>query len=137
MLELFHKCHLMGMDILKGKRIRGTLFCIKADRDPLDCPNVIYRTFLFKIGQSDMAVFLVDPDGGDWRRDFLDQRQPFFPVLLICPVDQVLQDRTSQASGIPCRHIVSSLPAVPCSAFPSTLSFRCVRMRANFFGSGA
>ena len=59
----------------------GTLLRIKADRDPLDCPNIIHRTFLFKIGQSDMAVFLVDPDGRDRRRDFLDQCQPFLSVL--------------------------------------------------------
>ena len=87
----FHKIHLMLMDVLKGECGRDTFLCIKADRNPLDCPNIVYRTFLVKIGQSDVTAFFINVDGFNGRRNFLNQSQPAVPVFFICMVDEFLQ----------------------------------------------
>ena len=95
MLKFFHERHLMGVDVLKSKGLRGALLGVEADRNPLDRPDVVYGTLLLKIGQRDMTMLLVDLDGSDRGRHFLNQRQPLFPVHFICPVDEVLKNRTS------------------------------------------
>ena len=70
------------MNVLKGKRGRGALLGIKAHRNPLDGPNIVYGTFLVKICQGDMAAGLINLDGRDRRGDLLDQRQFFLPDIL-------------------------------------------------------
>ena len=66
------------MDILKRKGVCVTFFCVKTDRNPLHCANVIDGTLLVKIRQRNMSGCLVNINGSDWSRDFLDQSQSVF-----------------------------------------------------------
>ena len=61
-LIVFHKNHLMFMDICKGKSIFCTFLCIKTDRNTLNRPNIVNSTFLIKICQRDLMTALVDVD---------------------------------------------------------------------------
>ena len=48
--EVLHKFHLMLMDILKCKTIHGAFLGIEADRNSLHRTDIVYCTFLVKIG---------------------------------------------------------------------------------------
>ena len=96
------------MDILQGKIIRITLFCIKADGNTLYHSDIVHCTFFFKIRQGDMSALLVYTDRCNGGGDFLYQGKILFPVALACLIDEVLQRGTAQASGIPGRHLPSS-----------------------------
>ena len=98
LFKLSHKPHLMLMDIGKGKDCFFALFRIEAYRNPLHCPDIIHRTFLFKIRQGDLSGILGDPNRRDRCRHFLNQCQPLFTVLFIAPVDQFFQCRTPESS---------------------------------------
>ena len=98
LFKLSHKPHLMLMDIGKGKDCFFALFRIEAYRNPLHCPDIIHRTFLFKIRQGDLSGILGDPNRRDRCRHFLNQCQPLFTVLLIAPVDQFFKCRTPESS---------------------------------------
>ena len=50
----------------------------KPDRYSLNHTNVIDRTFLIKICQRNMSGCLININGSDWSRDFLDQSQSVF-----------------------------------------------------------
>ena len=76
--KVLHKDYLMLMDILKRKGVCVTFFCVKTDRDPLHCANVIDGTLLIKIRQRNMSGCLININGSDWSRDFLDQSQSVF-----------------------------------------------------------
>ena len=110
LLKPLHKFDLMRMDILQGKGIYRAFFGVKADRKPLHCTNVIDGALLFKIGKSDLTMLLVHFDRCDRCGNLLDQRQSGIGVFLVCPVDHILQRRSSQASGIPCCHLNSKSP---------------------------
>ena len=99
----------MRVYLLQGEQVDRTLLGVKTDRDPLDGTYVVHRTLLVKIGKGDMPGLLVDRDRRDRRRHFLDQRQSVLPVLLVCHIDHFFQKGASEASGIPCRHILSLL----------------------------
>ena len=77
-LILFHKMILMLMYILKRESVCVAFFCVKTDRDPLHCANVIDGTLLVKIRQRNMSGCLININGSDWSRDFLDQSQSVF-----------------------------------------------------------
>lgn len=73
----------MRMDILESKRVCRTLLGVKADGNALHAADIVHRAFLVKIRQRDVAVFLINFDGGDRRRYLLDQRKPFFQISLV------------------------------------------------------
>ena len=77
LFKICHKLYLMRMNVLQGKRIGRAFFRIKADWHSLHSPNIIDRTFLFKIGQCNMAMLFVDLKRSDRRRDLLDQGKSF------------------------------------------------------------
>lgn len=62
LFKFSHKPYLMLMDIGKGKDCFFALFRIEAHGNPLHCPDVIHRTFLFKIRQGDLSGILGDPN---------------------------------------------------------------------------
>ena len=74
--KVLHKDYLMLMYILKRESVCVAFFCVKTDRDPLHCANVIDGTLLIKIRQRNMSGCLININGSDWSRDFLDQ-SPF------------------------------------------------------------
>ena len=86
------------MDIGKGKDCFFALFRIEAYRNPLHRPDIIHRTFLFKIRQGDLSGILGDPNRRDRCRHFLNQCQTLFTVLFITSVDQLFQGRTPESS---------------------------------------
>ena len=97
----------------KGKTMRHVaqipsfpraFFCIEADRDSLYCSDIIYGTFLFKICQRDMPGGFIHFNRSDRRRDFLDEGQSLFPVLLIGTIDKFLQSGASKPSAVPRCH---------------------------------
>ena len=49
LFKCLHKFHLMRMDIRKRKSIRRAFFGIKADRDALYCPDIVYSASLLEI----------------------------------------------------------------------------------------
>ena len=104
LLKLLHKLHLVLMDILQAEGIPVALLGVKAYGNPLHRPDIVHRTFLVKIGQGDMPVFLIYFYRRYGRGHLLYQGQSFFSVLFICPVDQILQGRTPKPSGIPDCH---------------------------------
>lgn len=104
LFKQLHKLHLMLMDILEAEGIGMTLLSIKAHRNALHRPDVVHRTLLVEVGQGDMPVLLINPDGGDGGGHLLNQSQPLLQILFICSVDQILQGGPPQASGIPGCH---------------------------------
>ena len=76
--KVLHKDYLMLMYILKRESVCVAFFCVKTDRDPLHCANVIDGTLLVKIRQRNMSGCLININGSDWSRDFLDQSQSVF-----------------------------------------------------------
>ena len=79
--KIFHKIHLMLMDVCQGKGIRSAFLGIKAHRQALYRADIVNSAFLVKIGQGDMAFILIDSDRGDRRGDFLDESQSVFLVF--------------------------------------------------------
>ena len=53
--KLFHKRHLMRMDILQCKTVHSTFLGVKAYGDPLHASNIIDSAFLFKIGKGNVS----------------------------------------------------------------------------------
>ena len=96
-LKILHKFHLMLMNVLKRKGVAVTLLGSEADRDALNCPDVIHRTFLIEICQRNMAALLINFDRRNRRRTLLNQREPLLSVFFIGPVDQILQRGTAEA----------------------------------------
>ena len=96
--ELLHELHLMLMNVGEGKGVLRAFLRVEADGQALHRTDIVHRTLLVKIGQGDVPVFLVDADGRDGRGDLLNEREPAFPVFFICPVDQLLQGGTPEAS---------------------------------------
>src|SRR5699024_6468039 len=80
LFKILHKGYLMLMDILKRKYICIALLCIKTYRYSLNSPDIVHRTFIFKIGQGNMPAFLINLYRGDRSGNLLDKRQFFFPV---------------------------------------------------------
>ena len=76
--KVLHKDYLMLMYILKWEGVCVTLLCVKTDRNPLHRANVIDGTLLIKIRQRNMSGCLININGSDWSRDFLDQSQSVF-----------------------------------------------------------
>ena len=64
--EVLHKDYLMLMYILKRESVCVAFFCVKTDRDPLHCANVIDGTLLVKIRQRNMSGCLININGSDW-----------------------------------------------------------------------
>ena len=85
--KVLHKDYLMLMYILKRESVCVAFFCVKTDRDPLHCANVIDGTLLVKIRQRYMPACLINLNGRYGRGDFLDQRQMPVPVAFIGMVD--------------------------------------------------
>lgn len=65
------------MHVLQRKCLHRTLLGVKAHRNPLYRTDIVHRTFLVEIRQSDMAGLLLNRDGGDRRRHLL-VRASFF-----------------------------------------------------------
>ncbi len=72
LLEFFHEIYLMFMNILKGEGIGSTFLCVKADRQPLYCADIIHGTLLPKISQCNLTMFLVHLNGGNGGRYLLN-----------------------------------------------------------------
>ena len=98
LIKHLQTANLKFMHIRKRKPISRTFLRIKTYRNPLNNPDVIHRTFLFKIRQGDLSGILGDPNRRDRCRHFLNQCQPLFTVLIIAPVDQFFLCRTTESS---------------------------------------
>ena len=90
MFKFFHEKDLMLMDILQGKGIRGAFLGIEADRDALDCADVIHRALLVEIRFFDQTGLLIKFQGSDRGGDLLDQGQAVLLIFFIGAVDQFL-----------------------------------------------
>ena len=75
LLELFHKSHLMFVNILECKRIHGTFFGVKTYRNALYGADIIDGTFLLKISERDVSALLIDSNRRDWSRNLLNERK--------------------------------------------------------------
>lgn len=64
------------MNILNRKVCAMTFFRIKTDRYSLNGTNIVYRGTLFKIGQRNMTLGLVNFYRFNRRRDFLNSANP-------------------------------------------------------------
>lgn len=80
--------------LAKGEGLRAAFLCVKAHRNPLHGSYVIHRTSLLKIRQRNVPVFLIHAHRSDGSGNLLDQSQPLFPVLLVCPVYEFFQGGT-------------------------------------------
>ena len=69
--KILHKLNLVSMHIGKRKRIGVTFLGIKADRNALYCPDIIYGTFLVKIGKGNMSCFFININWCNRCRNFL------------------------------------------------------------------
>ena len=49
LLEVFHECDLMLVDVCKRKRVFGAFLGIKAHGNTLNSPHIVYSGFLIKI----------------------------------------------------------------------------------------
>ena len=77
----------MLMDIGQRKGISRALLGVKADRNPLDQTDIVYRGFLIEIGQRNVPIGLVNIDGSNGRRYLLHQSQLIVPIDLIGLID--------------------------------------------------
>ena len=102
--EFLHESHLMFMNILQGKSIHGTFLCIEAYGNSLHRTDIVYRTFLLKVGQRNLAMFPVHLNRSNGCGHLLNQRKTGIGILIICSVNHILQCGPAQASGIPCSH---------------------------------
>ena len=82
-LEHSHKFYLMLMNILHGKCMSITFFCIKTHRDSLYDANIVYRTFLVKICKGNMSGFLVYRNWFNGCGNLLNQSHMFFHIFFI------------------------------------------------------
>ena len=113
------------MDILYRKIGCPAFLGIKADRNTLYCTDIIHRTTMFKIGQSNPSCFLIHSHRRDWRRNLLDQCQMLFSVFFIGSVDQLFkEDIHSFLKQIPSPIITrtKSLGSGAVNIFPDKLS---------------
>src|SRR5699024_5745424 len=123
----FHKFHLMLMDILHGKGIRVTLFGVKTDGNPLYHTDIVHRTLFLKVSQCDMPTVFIKTDRGDGGGHFLNERQLFIPVLLICVVYHFFENGAPKPPGCPCCHFCF-YSCLFCSAAPSVSSLTDCRL---------
>ena len=79
------------MDVLQTEGIRLAFLGIKADRNPLHGADIVNGALLVKVCQRDVPGFLIEIDRRDRCRNLLDQRQMFFLLLFIGPVEQFLK----------------------------------------------
>ena len=86
------------MDILEREGIRFAFFGVKTYRDALDGSDIVHRTDLVKIGQCDVAVFLIDLYRRDGGRDLLDQGKPQFRLALVRVVYEFFQGGSPESS---------------------------------------
>ena len=131
-LKLFHKSHLMFVNILECKRIHGTFFGVKTYRNALYGADIIDGTFLFKISERDVSALLIDSNRRDWSRNLLNERKSVLQIFFIGAVYQIFQSGTAQPSGIPSCHtgiIHAFLSVCGANLYVLTLS--------NIFGTGA
>ena len=126
----------MFVYILQRKCIRTTFFCIKTDGNPLHCTDIIYCTDFIKICQCDMPMFFIYLYRSNWCWNLLDQCKSQFFILLIGPVYQIFQCRSSKSSGIPCPHYNTPLSLqilinLSGSSATNFLSFKYARLPSD------
>ena len=87
LFELFHKVNLMLMNVLKGKSIHSAFLGVKTDRNPLHNSDIVHRTLLIKVSKGNMPALLINIDGSNGRRNFLNQGKTVFQIFFVCSID--------------------------------------------------